>query len=723
MPAPLRLLLPLVCLLTLGSEAAQAQKIAKATRTETPPVIDGVLVDTVWEQAVPFDNFRQLTPFESEPTERTEVRVLYDSDYIYFAVRAYDSDPSGIIATTRERDAFLDADDRIEILIDTFLDKRNAFWFQMNASDCIGDSLITDNGSDFNKPWDGIWRGRSRVDELGWAVEMAIPFKTLSFKKGLDTWGLNITRYVGRKNERIRWNNGNRDVSSFTIAEAGLLEGLEGIRQGIGLDTIPFFTGSWNKDRTDGEGDTDLIGDPGVDLFYRLSTNLTLSVTVNTDFAETEVDQRQINLTRFPLFFPERRDFFLQDSGNFNFGPQRSRGGGRFRPFFSRRIGLVDGQVVPLLGGVKLTGRAGDYNLGFLDVQTDEVRTDSSGDIDSQNLFVGRVAKNLGDQSSIGAIVTNGNPTGGPDNTVFGVDSLFRTTKFLGEKTLEGILWGIKSYTEGVSGDDAAYGFAIRYPNDIWRWGMRFTEVQENYESALGFVPRENIRQYSGEISYQPRIDEKIRNLEFSIDVEAFTDTEDVLETVNVEVQPFGIQSNEDDGIRVEIEHTHDELREDFEISDGIVIPTGAYDFTRYRLEMDSSQLRPIAGNAGFTVGDFYDGTRTDLFAGLSLRYQPLLTTSIELRQSRIDLEDGEFTTQIASGRFNFSFSQALSWNNVLQWDNVSETIGLNSRLRWIPTPGHEVFLVVNETVDEDGPGLVSEFTQVAFKMIYTIRI
>ena len=702
-----------VVLASLGG-ALSSQRVARATRTGTPPVIDGVLGDAVWEEAVPLDEFYQIEPIEGPPTEATEVRILYDADYLYVGIRLFDSAPSAIIATTRERDASVDANDRVELFLDTFRDRRNAFWFQMNAAGSKGDALISDNGSDFNKPWDGIWEGKASIDDWGWAVEIAIPFKTLSFEEGLETWGLNVMRSVGRKTESMRWNNPNRDAGFFAVVEAGALEGIRDIRQGVGLDVVPFFASNWNKDRT-GQGDTDLLGDPGVDLFYRLSTNLTLSMTVNTDFAEAEVDERQVNLTRFPLFFPERRDFFLQDSGNFAFGD--------VRPFFSRRIGLVDGEVVPLIAGAKLTGRTGDYNLGVLDVQTDRTTTDASGDIDGQNLFVARVTRNVGEQSRIGGIVTHGNPSGTGDNTVAGLDANYRTTSFRGDKTFTANVWALKSDTEGISGDDAAYGASVHYPNDIWHWGINLQAVQSDFEAALGFFPRRDMRQYSSHLFFKPRIDEDIRNLEFSVVTSVVTDTDDVFETWRTEIQPFGIDWDSGDSAAIKIEHTRDEIRTDFEISDGVVIPVGAYDFTRWSLEAESAEKRAISAEAGISAGDFFDGTRTDWWVEAGYRLEPLLTAQLGFRQSDVDLDGGNFTTRIASARANFSFSTDLSWNSIIQWDNVSETVGVNSRVRWIPRAGHEVFFVFNETLDESGGGLTPVFQQLAFKISYTFRL
>ena len=299
---------PLLVVLLVGGLAAQEPERPRAasTHVDSTPVIDGRPDDAVWQLATPLGALQQVEPAVDEPaSEATEVRFVHDADHLYMLIRCFDSEPQRIISTTRERDAQLEVDDRVEIVFDTFHDGRNAFFFQINAAGSKGDALVTNNGATFNKPWDGIWEGVARVDELGWCAELALPFKTLNFSEGDTTWGFNIERFIGRKREEDRWSNGSRDFSLFNIYRAGELGGLSGIRQGISLDIVPFFVSHWSNERPDGEsGDKTLLGEPGFDLFYKLIPSLTFAWTVNTDFAETEVDSRQINLTRFPLFSP-----------------------------------------------------------------------------------------------------------------------------------------------------------------------------------------------------------------------------------------------------------------------------------------------------------------------------------------------------------------------------------------------------------------------------------
>jgi len=695
------------------SEERVERRAARAMRTDTPPRIDGVLDDAVWARAEPIGELIQVEPIEgAAPSEASEIRFLYDQDHLYIGLRLFDSDPGAIISTSRERDAFLDADDLVMIVLDTFQDGRNAFWFQVNAAGSKGDGLITNGGQDFNKPWDGIWESRARIDELGWTVEMAVPFKTLSFAPGLETWGLNVSRTIGRRQEHLRWSGADLDLGFFNMAVAGTLSGLRGIRQGIGLDVVPFFVADWTNDRV--AGDKDLTGDPGLDAFYKITPNLTLALTVNTDFAETEVDQRQINLTRFPLFFPERRDFFLQDAGQFEFADL----GTDLIPFFSRTIGLSDtGKVVPVLAGAKLTGRTDGISLGVLDVQIDEFEEQPS-----ENLFVARVSRNVGEQSTIGGIVTWGDPNESADNALYGVDANFRTSSFLDDKNLHASVWGLQTHTEDLSANDIAYGASVFYPNDLWSWWLTYKEIQANFNPALGFVPRTDIRKYTSGLVYEPRIGGSIRQLEFSADGAVFTDTDDRLETADVEIQPFGIEWETGDAMRVEAVFVHDELDEDFEISEGVTVPIGEYDWARAGIEAESSSRRDLSCYAALTLGDFFDGERLDYLAGLIWHPGPLFSGSLEYLQNDVDLPGGEFQTQILGVRSYFSFTPSLSWNTFVQWDNVSQTVGVNSRLRWIPEPGQEIFLVFNETLDEAGSGVVPLFQQVAFKITYTFR-
>ena len=690
------------------------RRSATAVRVETAPRIDGLLDDEIWRSADPIGELVQVVPVEgAAPSEASEIRILYDQDTLYLGMRFYDREPDRIITTSRERDANLDTDDYVQVLFDTFLDRRNAFWFQMNAGGSMSDALVTNNGQDFNKPWDGIWDARANVDAEGWTLEIAIPFKTLNFDPETDVWGMNVQRTIGRLREDSRWSGADQDLRFFNIFEAGDLTGIHDIRQGVGLDVVPFLTTNWTNDRV--VPDKAVESDPGLDAFYRITPSLTLSMTVNTDFAETEVDERQVNLTRFPLFFPERRDFFLQDAGVFEFADL----GRDLIPFFSRTIGISDtGQEVPILAGAKLTGRAADYNVGALTTQIDEFGTQPS-----KNLSTARIARNVGEQSTVGGIVTAGNPNESADNYVYGLDANYRTSSFMDDRVLTASVFGLQSYTANATGDDLAYGASIAYPNDRWTWYANYKEIQDNFDPALGFVPRKDIRKYGSGIGFRPRPERsRVRRYEFSVDSAAVTDLDDKLQTAETELQPFGLEFQSGDAAGIETVHVFDRLNQDFDITDDVTIPAGEYEFAYARLEAETATNRVLSASATYRFGEFFDGTRVDYVASLRWRPGPLFRGELEYAQNDVDLPGGSFTTKLSRIRTNFSFTHTLSWNTFVQWDSVSQTAGINSRLRWIPKPGQDVFLVFNETLDEAGPGIDPLFQEVAFKVTYTIR-
>lgn len=688
--------------------------VAAALRVDAPPVIDGRLDEPAWSQATSIGPFTQQEPDEgAPPTQQTDVRVLYDTGHFYIGIRCFDSDPSAIIATQMGRDADLATDDRVSIVIDTFHDRRNAFFFKMNPAGAKIDALIQNNGADVNLPWDGIWEGNASIDEKGWVVEIALPFKTLNFKPGLGTWGFNVERILKRRLEVSRWSGARLDVAFAQVAEAGDVRGLAGIDQGIGLDLKPFFVGRFTNDRS-GEPDQDLQGQPGFDAFYKVTPSLQASLTVNTDFAETEVDERRVNLTRFPLFFPEKRDFFLQDAGIFQFADLDTD----LIPFFSRHIGLTDeGDRVPILVGGKLTGREAGYNVGLLDVQTD-----SAGNTPERNLLAARVSRNIGDQSTIGGIVTRGNPSGKGENALYGLDANYRTSSFSGDKNLVASVWGLQSYTSGESGSDLAYGASVGYPNDLWNWDASVKEIQSNFDPALGFVPRTGIRKYTGQVAYEPRPNGFVRQISFRAEPEVITGIDNEIQTADASLRVFGVELDAGDEARVFVLPNFERLDEAFDIHDGLTIPAGDFTFTRYRAEVETALKRPISGEASVELGEFFDGHRTDLETQVDWRPSRYFTGSIAYEQNRVWLPDGHFTVHVERARLNLALSPELSWSNFVQFDNESNTMGVNSRVRWIITPGEEVFFVVNHTFERQNGAVDPLFQEIAVKLEYTIR-
>ena len=687
-----------------------------------PPRIDGDLTDEAWAHAVVLSEFAQVEPVEGgTPSERTEVRLLVDRGAIYLALHCFDDEPEEVRGTQRLRDARLNPDDRVEFEFDTFHDRRNGYWFQIGAGGSKGDALLAKNGASFNKDWDGIWEGKARITDQGWQAEVAIPFQTMNFGPDTDTWGFNIRRWIRRRNEEVRWAAPLQRIGFFSIANAGVLTGMTDLDQGLGLDVVPFAVLDSFEDRKARR--RFVTGDLGLDAYYRLTPNFKLSLSVNTDFAETEVDDRQVNLTRFPLFFPEKRDFFLEDSGNFFFGYSSGRGGGsrsEVIPFFSRRIGIDgSGDEVPLLGAVKITGQTERFTLGLLDVGTDRLH-----ELDERNLFVGRVGMNIFEQSDVGVIWTHGNPEGRTRNDTYGVDFNYRSDHFLGDRNLQFGTWVLRSDTEDVSGDELAASARIAYPNDEVDLSASWTTIDEDFDPALGFVPRRGIKRYRTSWNWRPRLNSGgIRQLRFSLGPSLTTDTGNDLETASVFFQPFGVEMESGDEFGLFLTRTSEILDSDFEIQDGVSIPEDRYDFTRYSIDVETSTHRVVSGELRHNFGTFFGGRRTDWSVELTARPGPWGTFDVEYERNDIDLPGGDFIVRVTRFRSNLMFTPELALSSFVQYDNVSDSVGLNSRLWWILEPGSELFLVLNQGWDyRIDRHFAPTSTQLTGKIGYTAR-
>jgi hypothetical protein len=662
-----------------------AQETLEAPMTLSPPRIDGRLDDDAWQTAARIDRFYQREPhLGKDVSEKTEFLVCYDREKIYLAFRCYEKDPSQITAKEMARDVSLGEDDRVQIILDTFLDGRNAYWFQVGPRGSIGDALLSENGEILNKNWDGLWEGKARIHAQGWDAEVAIPFKTMAFKPGGARWGLKLIRHIRRKLESSYWPAANLDTFRFQVSDAGILEGLEGITKGVGLDLSPYaLAGSDKKAGTD----TKLVGDAGLDVYQRITPGLESALTVNTDFAQTEVDARQVNLTRFPLFFPEKRDFFLQGSNHFTFGPSANQ----LIPFFSRRIGLdEDGNPIPLIWGAKLTGQIDRWNIGVLDAMDD--REDGP-----RNFAVARVRRNVGRQSSFGFIATEGNAFGTADNVVAGSDFKFASSKFRKNKNIVFTGFFLKSTTEGVKSDDWAFGTEASYPNDFLNLRASFTQIGGNFTAGIGFVPRNDIREYyfQGLVGPRPRRFH-ILQLFSGGDIDYITDLDNRLVTRRLNLIPAQVRFTSGDEIAFKITPQYELLDQDFEIQQGHVIPAGGYSFLRRSVEFLGAQRRNLWGSAAYRWGDFYSGSRRDVVVATGWKVKVPLFLGLEYERNRVWLTDGGFTTNISRMNANILFSPDITLYNYLQYDNVSETLGWQSRFRWILKPGNEVLVVWN---------------------------
>jgi len=698
---------------TMCALAQQPRPVYEIHRTEQPPVIDGKLDDACWKQVPALTHFTQVLPVEgAEPTERTEVRFTYTTDYLFIAVRCFDNEPNKIIVKQMQRDTSLRSDDMVMIAFDTFFRQRDGYFFAVNPAGAYTDGLI-ENFSRTSRLWDAVWQARACIDNQGWTAEIAIPFKSLSFDTKRDVWGCNIERVIRRKQEVVRWTAISAAKPVTSLADFGELRGLTGMKQGMGLEVRPFTSLKYEDDVLTEEKTWNLK--PGTDVTYNITPSLKANATFNTDFAEAEVDERIVNLTRFPLFFPEKRDFFLQDSSLFNFG------GLRRSPlaYYSRRIGLsAEGELVDIIAGGRLTGRIGNTSIALLDVQQDKI-----GDIQSKNLFVGRVSTKVFEESDMGLIATQGDPRSNGNNNLFGFDFNYLNSRLPNDKRLIGHIWIMHTSSDNLGGEGTAFGGNLDFPNEPLDMGVTFRQISEKFDPALGFVRRTGIRDYIGSFEYIWRPNTTlIRRISLKARPYLTTDIGNHIVAENHDLPTLTVTTPAGDRLAFEYTFYRDVLDESFEIHPGIVIPPGNYRYPRFKSFLRSSQARAVSIGGGYNTGEFYNGSRRDYKGWFNWRPNRYLSSSLSYELQKVQLHEGDFNVRIASATVNLAFTPDLSWNTLIQYDNVSSEVGLNSRIRWTYKPGCDLFLVANQGWDYDEwrfQDLKSEFT---VKLVGRIR-
>lgn len=715
-------------------------KSVRMVRTDTPPVIDGRLDDAVWASAAVVDDFHQSQPIEGgEPTERTEIYLLYDEDALYIGGRFWDSEPDLIAASTlRHRSLRLGDDDRIAIVLSPHNDRRSGYKFETNANG-VKHEAIYQNVSQNLPVWNTIWDVASTTDAEGWVTEIAIPLKSISFDPENDTWGINFSRAVRRKGEEISWVSRNR---SYNPSIVGLATGLTGLQQGLGLDVVPSLALNRRRlfDPADNPSGETSRSRPSLDLFYKITPSLNSALTLNTDFSASEVDSRQVNLTRFNLFFPEQRAFFLQDTDIFEFGriggrnsdtnqsisgPSRENG----RPFFSRRLGLSDsGQPVDLDYGGKLSGRIGPWSVGGLAVRQAEF-----GGIESSEVFVGRASLSILEESAVGLIVTDGDPNTNLDNSVAGADFRYLNSRLGYGGVIEGDAWFLQSDTEGLTEDDRAFGLGLRAPNRAGlRWGLAAKEVQSNFNPALGYVNRSGIRDRTADLGYTHHYrGGPIASWFASIDAQRIELLGGGLQTQVVTITPLEIDSRSRDTLVVQFKSTDEVLIRPFRIyrdpsdtSRQVVIPEGRYSFDEYIATASSGSHRNFVAAVNYRWGDFFSGQREQYSTIMTWRPTKHFTFRLAYDYHDIRLPQGAFVTRLANFTSEVAFNSDLLWTNRIQYDNVSEEVGINSRLHWVLRDGRDAYLVLNHNLqDYDRNNSYDEtLADLSLKVNYTFR-
>lgn len=681
----------------------------KAVRVAEGPRVDGLLDDPVWQSVPAITGFRMVEPRPGEdPSEKTEARVLYDGHSLYVGVYCYDSEPGRISANTMAHDSGgssggaygmyggyhgspTSSDDVVRVLLDPFQDKRNAYVFFVNPRGARGEGLAYAGDSSLN--WDGIWEAKSRRLADGWSAEIRIPFKTISFRPGLTAWGLNIERTIARKMEKIRLSGTTLDSNFYNPNEAAALEGIEDVKQGLGITFKPYGLASaarTNSVSSRYEGDFD----GGFDLYKSITPNLVGVVSYNMDFAETEVDERRINLTRFPMFFPEKRMFFLEGSENFSFSSSVS-----FTPFFSRTVGLYQGTQIPVLLGTKAYGKIGNTNLTVLDVQT-RATTVGGVDLPARNLLAARVTQNIFDQSKIGLIFTNGSPTG-EKNSLAGFDFNFSSSKFLGDKNLLLATWAVYNWNETEAGRHHGFGFRANYPNDLWNIQSTYAYYGEALDPGLGYMMRRGIQTGFVRAAFQPRpkggfLAGFVRQFYFDVSADYYWDLSGRLETNTLNASPLSFRTQSGESFSFSAVANHDVLPFDFEVSEGVFLPAGPYSFQSFRLNASSASHRPVVVDAGWNFGEFYSGRYDDVKLGLTLKFKGYATLAFDANLVRGRLPEGSFSQNVYQVKADIFLSPDLGFMNYIQFDDISNTLGWNARVRWQLSPGNEIYLVYN---------------------------
>lgn len=705
----------------LGLAPAGAQPEAPALRAlaitaDQAITLDGVLDEAVWSRAELGGGFTQRQPNEYEPaTEQTTVRVLYTPETLYIGIHAMDSEPARVIGKEMGRDVSIWRDDGLVVLLDTFHDRRNAYFLETNPSSSRTDGLVTDEGRDFSIDWDGVWDVRSRRTHDGWVAEFAIPFRSLRFDPKTTTWGLQVRRIIKRKNEITFWAPIGRDAGIFRLSKAGTLTGLEGLRTGRNLRIKPYVSTAFRQ--LEGEPDDDQTDELGLDVKWGVTQGLSLDLTVNTDFAETEVDEQQVNLTRFSLFFPEKREFFLENAGIFEFGPDL---GSLLKIFFSRRIGLDEGRRVELELGARLAGRAGPWSIGVLGVRTGSLDADpvnELGPVSETDWGTLRLKRNVGERSNVGLIATH-KSDGMAENQVYGLDGEWKPTD-------RHALWAFGAVSriagDGESSDGWAGGVGADYSATDWEASARVFEVDDSFDPQLGFVLRPGRRNLAAELEWRPRPEWRgVRNLAFELETDHWS-RDGRTETSVVSADFFGVDFLSGESARAWVTLIEERLFDSFEIFRDVVLSPGSYAWHEVGVWAETNAGRPLSFSGWIETGELFDGDRLAHSLRVSWRPSRFFRTELSWRRNDIDLPEGAFETNLWSQRISFSASPDLTFDALLQYSDAAEEVSANLRFNWHYRPGSDVFIVYNHGWDAPSfRDLLDRDRQVVVKLTYS---
>ena len=697
-------------------ETARLERRLPATRATAEIVLDGVVTDAEWSEAPVASSFTQGNPFEGMPaTFRTEVRVLYDDEFLYVGAKAFDDDPSAIIVNDLSRDFSTRAGDIFGIVVDTFHDRRNGYMFETNPAGAKFDGQVFNEGREFNRDWDGVWFVETRTTAEGWEIEMAIPFRTMRFRESPEqVWGINFLRRVRRLNEDSFWAPIPRFFNFARISYSGTLEGLQGLVPGGRFKVTPYASATSAPEEGDDAGALDYVTG-GVDAKVLIGTGLNLDLTANTDFSQVEADVQQVNLTRFGLFFPEKRDFFIENSGIFRFGvPSDSRitqfradFGQAFNPatmratqsrgddlylFFSRRIGLSeDGLPIPVLGGGRLTGRAGAWELGALNIQT--------GDHDltpAENFSAARVRRNVGANSDVGAIFLNRESGSGSDhyNRSVGADANIRVNP-----ELELNSYWARTASPGRTGDQNAGRFAANYDSRLWQLRAAWSHLGQDFNPEMGFAPRLGVRRILGYVGYHHRPERWsgfLREFNPHFEFNDYVDPEGNLVSRYTNAH-FAFRHQNGAMLEFGYNHSIENPSSEFAIHPTTVVPADRYEYADGFVMLFSDPSRPLSLNVRYDWGTFYGGDRKALNLSTVVRFEPRFTAYAGWTRNDIVLPGGAFVADLLTVRITHTFTTRMFLGALIQYNSITEEWDTNIRFNLIHRPLSDFFIVLND--------------------------
>lgn len=686
---------------------------ATATRTDSAPVIDGRPTEPAWQRATPIGTFTQRDPREGAPvSERTEIRLLFDDHALYVGAWLFDSDPAGIVIGDQRRDASLDQSDAFQIIIDTYLDRQNGFVFATNPNGIEYDGQVANeaqtgatggglqqsgSGGGFNLNWDGRWSVATSIDDQGWYVEMRIPFSTLRYPKGgPQVWGLNAVRHIRRRNEQSYWAPIPRQFNLYRVSLAGTVTGVDAPARRA-LTATPYVLGDIFRDYRAGTG-TDASAAVGIDGKVGLTPGLTLDLTVNTDFAQVEVDDQQVNLTRFPLFFPEKRAFFLENAGTFTVGSSRVA-----ELFFPRRIGLVSGREVPINAGARLTGQAAGFTLGMLAIHTRalDIREADSGELtriaDPTFFGVARASRDFANRTRLGAIVVGRvNTDDSSDrNITYGVDGTLGIGPAI---TFDG--WAAVTSTPGVDRGDYGYNLGGRYQTRDWNLSGAYREIGDGFNPEVGFLSRRGYRHVNARVQHNVRFPNLtwFRELRPHVSYTEFRDFSGFTESRLLHIDNHFEFANGAFFQLPGLNRVGEGLRDPFQIRPGIVIPPGYYEHWDWEFRYNTDLSAPLSLRGSIDAGGFYTGRRIGIGGTVTHRWRDRMVSSLRANWFDVELKEGAFTTSVVAVDSAYTFTPNIFLQARVQYVSDTRDVGTNLRFGWLSTGGTGLYVVYNDT-------------------------